>query len=331
MVSPHSERHCSAAAIALVHFLRTGFFLPVMSGWVAALSILKTISIRFFGFDAWLDKDTEGSGDYGGAYVKRKRADEVNQELVHWIQRDRRRPFFAFLNYLDVHYAYGGPYGYPKPEWDHGTTIDEYDAGVKYVDDYIGRLLRELQREGIAEKTIVIITSDHGESLGEHGMNYHGISLYWNLIHVPLIISYPGHLPAGLRVATPVSNAAIPATVMSLLGGDDQNVFHGPALNALWDSSKSGLQWPDPVSQLGQNSVINTQDRLVKGKIPTAADGDMESLVTSRWHVIIHQKSGEQLYDWTADPGESQDLINTADGRATALKLKAQLQAATAH
>ena len=132
-------------------------------------------------------------------------------------------------------------------------------------------------------------------------------------------------------MATPVSNAAIPATVMSLLGGDDQNVFHGPALNALWDSSKSGLQWPDPVSQLGQNSVINTQDRLVKGKIPTAADGDMESLVTSRWHLIIHQKSGQQLYDWTADPGESQDLINTADGRATALKLKAQLQAATAH
>jgi len=286
---------------------------------------------RFLGMNAWLDKDTEGSGDYGGAYAKRKRAHEVNQELVQWIQRDRRRPFFAFLNYLDVHYAYGGPYGYPKPEWDHGTTIDEYDAGVKYVDDYIGRLLRELERQGGAENTIVIITSDHGESLGEHGMNYHGISLYWNLIHVPLIISYPGHLPAGLRVATPVSNAAIPATVMSLLGGKDQKVFPDPALNVLWNSSKTGLQWPDPVSQLGQNSVINTQDRLVKGKIPTAADGDMESLVTSRWHLIIHQKSGEQLYDWTADPGESEDLINTSEGRATALKLKAQLQAATAH
>jgi len=149
---------------------------------------------------------------------------------------------------------------------DNGTPIDEYDGGVKYVDDYIGRLLRELERQGGAENTIVIITSDHGESLGEHGMNYHGISLYWNLIHVPLIISYPGHLPAGLRVATPVSNAAIPATVMSLLGGKDQKVFPDPALNVLWNSSKTGLQWPDPVSQLGQNSVINTQDRLVKGK-----------------------------------------------------------------
>jgi len=290
-----------------------------------------TRAFHFFGFDAWLDKDTEGSGDYGGAYAKRKRADEVNQEVLQWIRRDSRRPFFAFLNYLDVHYAYGGPYGYPKPEWDRGTTIDEYDAGVKYVDDYIGRLLRELQREGIAKKTIVIITSDHGESLGEHGMNYHGISLYWNLIHVPLIISYPGHLPASSRVATPVSNAAIPATVMNLIGGKDQKEFPGPALNVLWDSSKSVLQWPDPVSQLGQNSVINTQDRLVKGKIPTAADGDMESLVTSRLHLIIHQKSGEQLYDWTMDPGESEDLINTPDGRATALKLKAQLKSATAH
>src|SRR5947207_4744568 len=208
-----------------------------------------TRTFRFFGFDAWLDKDTEGSGDYGGAYAKRKRADEVNQELVHWIQRDRRRPFFAFLNYLDVHYAYGGPYGYPKPEWDHGTPIDEYDAGVKYVDDYIGRLLRELELQGGAENTIVIITSDHGESLVEHGITYHGISLYWNMIHVPLIIAYPGHLPAGLRVATPVSNAAIPATVMSLLGGHGQTVFPYTALNVIWNSSKTGLRCPDPGSQ----------------------------------------------------------------------------------
>ncbi|PYX09114.1 MAG: hypothetical protein DMG88_07370 [Acidobacteria bacterium] len=288
-----------------------------------------TRAFRFFGFDAWLDKDTEGSGDYGGAYAKRKRADAVNQELLQWIERNPRRPFFAFLNYLDVHYAYGGPYGYPKPEWDHGTVIDEYDAGVRYVDDYIGRLLQELQRQGLAENTVVIITSDHGESLGEHGMNYHGISLYWNLIHVPLIFSYPGHVPSGLRVATPVSNAAIPATVMSFLG-DDQKMFPGPELSAFWASSKSGLQWPDPLSQLGQNSVINTQDRLVKGKIPTAADGDMESVVTARWHLIIHQKSGEQLYDWTKDPSESNDLIKTPEGEAAALKLKAQLQAATA-
>ena len=131
-------------------------------------------------------------------------------------------------------------------------------------------------------------------------------------------------------MATPVSNAAIPATVMSFLG-DDQKMFPGPELSAFWASSKSGLQWPDPLSQLGQNSVINTQDRLVKGKIPTAADGDMESVVTARWHLIIHQKSGEQLYDWTKDPSESNDLIKTPEGEATALKLKAQLQAATAH
>jgi arylsulfatase A-like enzyme len=286
-----------------------------------------TRAFRFLGMNAWLDKDTEGSGDYGGAYAKRKRADEVNRELVQWIQRDPRRPFFAFLNYLDVHYAYGGPYGYPKPEWDHGTVIDEYDAGVKYVDDSLGRLLHELERQG-ERNTIVIITSDHGESLGEHGMNYHGISLYWDLVHVPLIISFPGHTPSGRRVTTPVSNAAIPATVMNFLGGNEQQTFPGPALNYFWDSSKAGLRWPDPLSQLGQNSVINTQDRLVKGKIPSAADGDMESVVTSRWHLIVHQRRGAQLYHWTVDRAESEDLINTPAGRATALTLESRLQAA---
>ena len=89
-----------------------------------------TRAFQYFGLGSWLDKDSEGSGDYGGIYGIRKRADEVNRETLRWVARDKQRPFFAFLNYLDVHFGYGGPAGYPKPAWDHGSTIDEYDAGV---------------------------------------------------------------------------------------------------------------------------------------------------------------------------------------------------------
>ena len=95
----------------------------------------------------------------------RKRASDVNQDLLRWIGRDRTHPFLAFLNYLDVHYKYGVPWNYPKPVWDKGVPIDEYDAGVTYVDDYIGRLLADLERLGLTQNTIVVITSDHGESL----------------------------------------------------------------------------------------------------------------------------------------------------------------------
>ncbi len=72
-----------------------------------------TRALRYLGLESWLDKDSEGSGDVGGAYGVRKRASAVNQELMQWIDRDRQHPFFAFLNYLDVHYSYGGPPGYP--------------------------------------------------------------------------------------------------------------------------------------------------------------------------------------------------------------------------
>jgi arylsulfatase A-like enzyme len=288
-----------------------------------------TRALRYLGLESWLDKDSEGSGDFGGAYGVRKRASVVNQEVLQWIDRDRRDPFFVFLNYLDVHYAYGGPRGYPKPDWDKGTTIDEYDAGLKYVDDYIGRLLRELEQRGLERNTIVIITSDHGESLGAHGLTYHGAALYRELIQVPLVISYPQQIPRGLRVKAPVSNTAIAATIMDLLGASDQGAFPGPPLSALWKSPKVQTKWPDPISELAQTDIIVPADRVVEGKIPIATNGWMRSVVTPRWHLITHEKLGHQLYDWTNDPDESRNLIDTTEGRATALRLAGQFDAGT--
>jgi arylsulfatase A-like enzyme len=286
-----------------------------------------TRALRYFGLESWLDKDSEGSGDFGGAYGVRKRASVVNAELLQWIDRDRRHPFFAFLNYLDVHFSYGGPQDFPKPDWDRRTTTDEYDAGLKYVDDYTGRLLRELEQRGLARNTIVVITSDHGESLGAHGLTYHGAALYRELIQVPLIISYPQQIPTGLRVAAPVSNTAIAATVMDMLGTGDQDAFPGPSLSALWKSPKVQAKWPDPISELAQTDIIVPADRVVEGKIPIATNGWMRSLVTPRWHVITHEKFGHQLYDWANDPNESRNLIDSAEGRATALRLASQFDA----
>ena len=279
-----------------------------------------TRALRYLGLESWLDKDSEGSGDFGGAYGVRKRASAVNQELMQWIDRDRQHPFFAFLNYLDVHYSYGGPPGYPKPDWDRGTTVDEYDAGLKYVDDYIGRLLRELERRE-ARNTIVVITSDHGESLGAHGLSYHGAALYRELIQVPLIISYPQQIPKGLRVAVPVSITGIPGTVMDLLADREPGVFPGPSLSALWKSQNQQTNWPYPISELAQTDIIVPADRVVEGKIPIATNGWMKSLVAPRWHLITHEKFGHQLYDWTNDPKESNNLIDSPEGRATALRL----------
>ena len=160
-------------------------------------SLVKRM-LRKLGLTSLLDQDAEGSGSYGGAFGVRKRADVVNREVMAWIDRDRQRPFFAFLNYFDVHDPYGAPRGYPRPSWPRQTDIDAYDDGVKYVDDYIGQLMDELQRRGLADNTLVVITSDHGESLGQHHLRTHGKALYRELIQVPLVIWYPGHAPRGI-------------------------------------------------------------------------------------------------------------------------------------
>lgn len=273
-----------------------------------------TRAFRYFGLGAWLDKDSEGSGDYGGIYGIRKRADEVNRETLRWIAQDRKRPFLAFLNYLDVHFAYGGPAGYPKPAWDRGTTMDEYDAGVKYTDDFIGRLLHSLDGLGVLKNTIVIITSDHGEALGDHGLSFHGAALYWDLVHVPLIISWPGHMPQGVRVQQPVTNVDIANTALSLVGAD-QNPFPGPSLAALW-GQPAPKDWPKPVSELPETNTIVAADRAMQGKIPIATDGWMSSVVSPQWQLIRHQKDGDQIYEWKTDPAESNNMVTTPAGRA---------------
>jgi arylsulfatase A-like enzyme len=286
--------------------------------------------LRRLGFTSLLDQDAEGSGSFGGAFGIRKRADVVNDEVLRWIARDRSRPFFAFLNYFDVHYPYGGPQAYPKPSWGQTGTVDAYDDSVKYVDDYIGRLMQELERRGLATNTLMVITSDHGESLGQHGLDKHGRALYWDQVHVPLVIWYPGHVPTNVRVTRHVTNAAIPATILSLLGGDEQAQFPGPALDSLWNRVQPEPRWSDPVSELAQRNYASSRDKLADQRIPTATTGAMKSLVTQRWHVIMHEKLGDQIYDWTQDAGEVHNLINTPEGRRAGLSLTAQLQGALA-
>jgi arylsulfatase A-like enzyme len=280
---------------------------------------------RWAGLSHWLDKDSEGSGEYGGAFGVRKRADELNREARRWIERDRRHPFFAFLTYLDVHYSYGGPPEYPKPSWDHGSFIDEYDAGLKYEDDYIGRLLADLDQRGILKNTVVIITSDHGESLGDHGLSYHGAALYWELVRVPLIFSWPGHLPQGVRIEPPVANEAIAATVLQVIGGTSD--FRGESLRELWETPKSHNSLtstgPPVVSELPQTNTIVKEDRVMQGKEPLATNGWMRSVLSGQWQLISHEKYGDQIYNWKSDPGELKNLITSPEGQAARAQMKA--------
>jgi arylsulfatase A-like enzyme len=202
--------------------------------------------------------------------------------------------------------------------------MDRYDTGVKYVDDCLGQLMDALRLSGLGNNTVVVVTSDHGESLGQHYLMTHGRALYWELIHVPLVLWYPGHLPAGEKVSQPVSNTAIPATILELLG-TDRGSFLGPGLQGFLRPPQLGKA-QDPVSELAQNKYPGKHDDKADNLIPTAKTGSMRSVVTSQWQVISHSTLGEQLYDWTEDPSELRDLAPTAQGQDILRGLAPQFQ-----
>lgn len=270
-----------------------------------------TRAIRFLGFAGLLDN--------------RKHAAEVNREALAWIDRGRR-PFFAFLNYIDVH-DQAPPQDFRTP-WGMQTEIDRYDAALNYDDAEIGSLLGALQNRSLLGNTLVIITSDHGESLGQHAMQFHGIALYMEQIHVPLLVWYPGNVPAGLQVTRPVSNAAIASTVMDIVDNANQRSFPGVGLDSLWTKSDVEPDWPPPISELAKNEIVIDPDRQARNVEPTAMDGDMKSLVTPQWHFIVHQTLGEQLYDWVHDPAELKNLISAPDGQMAVKALRAEIQKA---
>ena len=97
-------------------------------------------------------------------------------------------------------------------------AVNAYDGGLAFLDRELGQLLADLERRGLLDSMIVIITSDHGEEFGEHGLFDHGNSLYRQAMQVPLVVRYPARLPAGGRVGTPVSLRDLPATILDLAG-----------------------------------------------------------------------------------------------------------------
>lgn len=247
-------------------------------------------------------------------------ATDINRSALKWIDGGDR-PFFVFLNYFDVHDPYTPPEPYrsryssiPNPGGlingfmerysppltleQIQTEIDAYDGSISYVDDQIRNLFNELDSRGLLDHTIVIITSDHGESFGEHGILQHSASLYLSEIHVPLIVWGPGYVPAGKTVDTPVTLTSIPPTVVSLVNSQN-NPFPEPSLTLLMDG-EIPLNWPSPISELAQMNGAAENN--------PSTHGAMKSVVGSEQQYIIHEKFGEELYNWREDPQETNNL-----------------------
>ena len=211
---------------------------------------------------------------------------------------------------------------------DSEELVNEYDDGIKYTDDALGQLLAALGTRGL-NNTLVIITSDHGESLGEHHIAYHGEALYREQVYVPLVFWFPGHVPEGVRVPEVVSNASIPATVLSLLKLAPVTDFRRPALDGLWTGTAPNLN-VSVLSEVAQIYPTAAEDLVSEKLVPTSMQGAMKSLSTAQWQLITHERLGSQLYDYTADPRELKDVFRAPDTHEVVGKLMLELNSTVA-
>jgi arylsulfatase A-like enzyme len=269
----------------------------------------------------------------------RKGARTVNREFLAWLARrpEPERPFLAFLNYFDAHapyilpsgtaYRFGLPPGTPVdfqvlegwgeldklrlPGQFRTLARDSYDNCLAYLDSRLGELFDELNRRGVRDRTLVIITADHGEELGEHDLFDHGESLYRPEIRVPLLVLLPSRDPSHGAVSQTVSLRDLPATIVDLVGLGTGSPFPGRSLARLWDVTRPGPApaagvWDGAFSELASPNPTNPS----RGRSP-ASRGPLVSLADADFVYIRNEGDGkEELFDQRDDPRE---LINRAD------------------
>jgi arylsulfatase A-like enzyme len=266
----------------------------------------------------------------------RKSAERVNADFLDWLSRHKRRPYFAFLNYFDAHHPYlpPTPFDEHRPRsfeeglgLRHWWWIDKlrlppehvdlaqkaYTDCLRYLDRQLGLLMDELKRRGELDNTLVVLVSDHGEHFGEHGLFLHGNSLYQPLLHVPLVIRWPGRIPAGRRIRVPVSTRHLPATIMDLAGlAADGPLSGGSLAPLLHPGMPPNTPEPSPVISELFNASPQPPDR---GRSPIAR-GAMRSVVLGTVKYVRNGDGIEELYDLCRDPEETRNRLGDAGYQA---------------
>lgn len=247
--------------------------------------------------------------------------------VARWARRRAPGRFFAFIHLWDVHYDYLPPAPYAAL-WDTGYAgpldgrniagdgfpldasprdvahlLALYDGEIRWTDAVLARILRVFERRDMVRDTVVVVTADHGDEFLDHGGKGHQHALYEELVHVPLVVWAPGRLPAGRRIATPVSLIDVAPTLLAIAGlppleqasGQsllplvaDATSWHPPVRGALYHPSMARLL--EVTVHVGERAFVGTvrggtvQPRARKPSDPPG--GPALARLARRWAAI---------------------------------------------
>ncbi|MCL6584661.1 MAG: tetratricopeptide repeat protein [bacterium] len=266
------------------------------------------------GFDEYNDSLPRKKRSSASPLDSERRAEEVTQSALRWLEKSHSQPFFLWVHYFDPHALYFPPSPF-REQYKHHL----YDGEIAYTDKCIGDLFNGLKRMGVWDKTVVILTADHGEGLGEHGEATHTIFIYETTLRVPLIIKAPSGL---VPVSKTIKHKKISPMVTTL------DIF--PTIMDLFSIQPEGVS----LSHLPGKSLLP----LISGKCQTLHQeifcetlypelnfgwSRIEGIRTEDWKYIQAPKS--ELYHLAEDSAEDRNLLSTKPDLANEWEKKLSL------
>jgi arylsulfatase A-like enzyme len=248
------------------------------------------------------------------------RGDAVTARAARFLRARHDGRFFLWLHYLDAHAPYDGVTrsfrdellagggvttrlprmaqmraGEIRPDGAaRGVLRAAYAAAVRSVDEQIGRVAELLDESGLAARTLLVVTADHGEELWDHGAVEHGHTLYDELIRVPLVVRCPGCAARGASVDVPVATAALAPSVLELLGVDPGTGADTPGLRAARGFAPLLRGEPWLAQPIVSENLLFAEDRV--------------AIRTARHTYVVWPNGKEEVYDRARDPRELHDL-----------------------
>ena len=295
---------------------------------------------------AYIDKDSR---------IVLPLSEDINEHLFRWLRRNKAGKKFAFVWSIDTHAPYDPPPGFDKfvdknyqggvdgsrdsirraTKQDVPRLIDLYDSEIYYNDHHIGQLIDELERLDFFDDSLIIITGDHGEAFYEHGLLSHGNVPYEELVHVPLIVKFPGSLFAGSEITALVELIDLFPTILDLTGMSEHKnqigSVQGKSLLPLLREEQAELRqcvYSETRSLDFQNVYLSVRDqrwKYIQSRPPQRSLRTVTGLVSYMikqrmflrilrhplWFLKRHiPRQLEMLFDLDNDPSEQRNLLD---------------------